>query len=267
MLIAVERLGYSDPQLAMDSAPDPFLAWNAALQNRHLASLTFQEVRRSVQALSASYVENRERLASGSVLNGAGKRAAFAIFYAPLHYLLVREIVRALNAADTPVSSVLDFGCGTGAAGAAWALHFESPPKLIGVDVNAWAIQETQWTYQNLGLQGIARRADIRTLPISSRTAVLAAFTVNELDEEARAAVLQLFLKANRDGSPVLVVEPIARRLTKWWDDWAKAFETQGGRTDQWRFQIDLPENLKLMDKAAGLDHRELTGRSLWIAG
>jgi hypothetical protein len=27
-----------------------------------------------------------------------------------------------------------------------------------------------------------------------------------------------------------------------------------------------LPEKLALMDKAAGLDHRELTGRSLWIA-
>jgi hypothetical protein len=26
-----------------------------------------------------------------------------------------------------------------------------------------------------------------------------------------------------------------------------------------------LPESLALMDKAAGLDHRELTGRSLWI--
>jgi hypothetical protein len=27
-----------------------------------------------------------------------------------------------------------------------------------------------------------------------------------------------------------------------------------------------LPEALAMMDKAAGLDHRELTGRSLWMS-
>jgi hypothetical protein len=26
-----------------------------------------------------------------------------------------------------------------------------------------------------------------------------------------------------------------------------------------------LPDTLALMDKAAGLDHRELTGRSMWM--
>jgi hypothetical protein len=64
-----------------------------------------------------------------------------------------------------------------------------------------------------------------------------------------------------------LIVEPIARRVTSWWDEWAQKLKPLGGRNDDWRFRIDLPERLLLMDKAAGLDHRELTGRSLWLPG
>src|SRR2546427_6587849 len=105
---------------------DPFLAWFDSLQMRHLSSLTFQEVRRGVQALSTIYVENRGRIDSGAVLNGAGKRAAFAMFYAPLHFLLVREIVRALSATKKKPTTIMDFGCGTGSAGAAWALEYET---------------------------------------------------------------------------------------------------------------------------------------------
>jgi hypothetical protein len=74
-------------------------------------------------------------------------------------------------------------------------------------------------------------------------------------------------LAAALNGAPVLVIEPIARRLTLWWDDWAREWKAAGGREDEWRFRVDLPKKLALMDKAAGLDHRELTGRSLWLPG
>jgi hypothetical protein len=66
-------------------------------------------------------------------------------------------------------------------------------------------------------------------------------------------------------GFPVLVIEPIAKKLSPWWDDWAGDFKAAGGRSDEWRFPVTLPERLALMDKAAGLNHRELTGRSLWL--
>src|SRR3954469_15573382 len=104
---------------------DRFHAWHDALEKRHLTTLTFQEVRRSVQALSAIYVEQRDRIDSGAVLNGAGKRAAFAMFYGPLHFLLIREIVRALQASRQELQTILDIGCGTGVAAAAWSLQFE----------------------------------------------------------------------------------------------------------------------------------------------
>jgi len=70
--------------------------WLTTLEARHFSELTFQEVSRSLRALSATYVERRDRLREGAALAGAGKRAAFALFYGPLHYLLVREIVLAI---------------------------------------------------------------------------------------------------------------------------------------------------------------------------
>src|SRR6476660_3465563 len=100
------------------NVPDPFLNWQDSMEKRHFSSLTFQEVRRSVQALSAIYVEQRDRLDSNAVFSGAGKRAAFAMFYGPLHFLLIREIVKALGASHKKVKGILDLGCGTGVAGA-----------------------------------------------------------------------------------------------------------------------------------------------------
>ena len=98
---------------------DAFSTWLEALEKRHLKNLTFAEVRRGVQALSSLYVHRRERIDRSAALDGAGKRAAFAMYFAPLHFLLVREIVRALDARVPPEMTLTDIGCGTGVAGAA----------------------------------------------------------------------------------------------------------------------------------------------------
>src|SRR5213594_2831073 len=113
---------------------DDFARWFEALEKRHLRNLNFSEIRRGVQALSSLYVSRRQRLDRNSALDGAGKRAAFAMFYGPLHFLLVREIVRALDARVPAEMSLIDVGCGTGVAGAAWALEVSAEPKVLGVD-------------------------------------------------------------------------------------------------------------------------------------
>ena len=74
-------------------------AWMAALEARQLADLTFAEVSRSLRALSSTYVERRAKLKEGAALSGAGKRAAFALFYGPLHCLLLHHIVSTLGTA------------------------------------------------------------------------------------------------------------------------------------------------------------------------
>ncbi len=240
---------------------DMFSRWLEALEERHMRALSFREVRRSVQALSSLYVERRNRLSHGSALDGAGKRAAFALYFGPLHFLLVREIVKALGADCMAVPAILDLGCGTGVAGAAWASALSPSPRVSGLDRHPWAAAEARWTYGVLGLNGSAKAIDINTFKPPDRTAIVAGFILNELGEEGRERWRGALLK---QGAPVLIVEPIAKKLSPWWDEWAEAFLAAGGRSDEWRFPAKLPERLALMDKAAGLNHRELTGRSLY---
>jgi SAM-dependent methyltransferase len=247
--------------------PDPFAAYYEALEARHLAELTFPEVRRALQALSSVYVERRGRMAEGAVFDGAGKRAAFALYYGPMHFLLVREIVRALGPALRARRRILDLGCGTGTAGAAWALECEPRARVDGVDRSGWAVAEARWTFARLGVDGRPARGDAATAPLPAPpSGILAAFTVNELGDEPRRRLLTRLVEAARMGSTLLVVEPISRRVTPWWPEWAEAVLAAGGREDEWRFRPVLPGRLALLGKAAGLDSRELTGRSLAVA-
>lgn len=247
---------------------DPFREWFAALEARHLRDLTFAEVRRGLQALSSLYVERRGRLPSGAALDGAGKRAAFALFYGPLHFLLAGEIVRSLGAARRSPARLVDLGCGTGASGAAWALECRPHPAVTGLDRNPWALEETRHTLKALRLKGEARRADAARMRFRGRgEAILAAFTLNEVPQETRELLLRRFLEAARRGADLLVVEPVARGATPWWEEWSAAFLSAGGRSDVWKFPAELPERLRLLARAAGLDHRELKGKSLYLPG
>ena len=177
----------------------------------------------------------------------------------------MREIARALTRAtpgapETP--TVFDLGCGTGAAGAAWALM--SGADVRGTDVNTWAVAEATWTYRMLGVRGTAHRGDVSALRLPSQAStVLAAFVVNELSAPDRAAALDRLVEAARTGHHVVVIEPISKKLTPWWSEWERAFQPSGGRTSEWRFRVELPRLLRDLDKSAGLDHRELTARTL----
>ena len=51
----------------------------------------------------------------------------------------------------------------------------------------------------------------------------------------------------------------------RWWGSWQLAFAAAGGRADEWRFHVELPPIVAKLDKAAGLNHRELKGRSLFL--
>jgi hypothetical protein len=244
-----------------------FESWIESLTTRHQSDLTFGEISRALRALSSTYVERRRTLREGAALTGAGKRAAFALFYGPLHYLLIREIVRSLPGARSGARTLVDLGCGTGASGAAWATECAERPDLVGIDRHPWALDEASRTYREFHLKGPMRQGDIARLQWPKPPALLlAAFTVNELSDPARAAVLARLLERGQHGDRVLVVEPLAGRVAPWWNEWRDALERAGGRADEWRFRIDLPPIVQKLDRAAGLNHDELTGRSLWLA-
>jgi hypothetical protein len=251
----------------VDLIPDDRVAaWLAALDQRHLHDLTPSEVARALRALSSCYVERREKLARGGALESAGKRAAFALFYAPLHFFVLREIVRALPEAASGIREILEIGCGTGASGAAWSIACAGA-KVTGFDRHPWAVAEANWTYPRLGVPGRASRGDLSSLQIRGAAGhgVLAAYTVNELPEAVRATLLIRLLAARERGSRILIVEPIARRVSGWWSGWEREFVAAGGRSDEWRFPAHLPERQRALGRAAGLDPRELTARSLWL--
>ena len=231
-----------------------------------MASLSFPELRRALQALSSVYVERRGRLAEGAALETAGKRSAFALYYGPLHFLLVREIVRALGPTSLAPRRILDLGCGTGAAGGAWALAC-GQASVEAVDRSGWAVAEARWTLSRLGLRARVLKGEAARAPLPRPPAgVVAAYTLNELDPPKRDGLRPRLLEAGRAGTRVLIVEPLSRRVSPWWPAWAEAFRAAGGREDEWRFRIELPQTLRLLGKATGLDNRELSGRSLFLA-
>lgn len=238
--------------------------WFDALQQRHLAELEWPEVTRALRALSSAYVQRRSKLAAGAALDGRGKRAAFALFYGPLHFAAVSSVLERLKSDDAPVclaGTVIDLGCGTGAAGAAWSLACGTRPRVTGVDRHPWAVAEAAWTYRFFGIAGTARRADAAAA-LDPDAALVAAYTLNELEDAARQRILAAAL-ASRGG--LLVVEPIARGVTPWWNSAAAAVIARGGRADDWKLPLDMPERWRLLDRAAGFRRDHLTARSLWL--
>lgn len=242
------------------------LEWLDALHERHRKSLTFQELRKGVVALSRIYVENREGLEKGKVFDGAAKRAAFACYYAPLHFLFVREVARALELERTKPRRIVDLGCGLATAGAALATVVSSSPRFVGYEKNVWAASAARRLLPALGIRGRIHHKPLQSAPAPEPgDLVVAAFAINELGPSERANLLARLLGDTRGKASILVLEPIARRPVPWWDEWNEAFRRLGGRDDAWRFPVELPDLLAALDRASGLDHRVLTGRSLFL--
>ncbi len=252
-----------------------FDTWIADLERRHLADLTPSEVGRALRALSSTYVERRSRLSGRGAFDTAGKRAAYALYYAPRRFLTVAEVLRRL-ALDAGPRVVTDVGCGTGAAGAAWALHAGSGSRVVGLDVHPWTLDESRATYRAFGLAGDVRRhalgpRDALTWLAPPGAAarqphgVMLSYVVNELDDADRAALLPALLAAAARGTRVLVLEPLSRKTSPWWPRWTDAVTAAGGRADEWRFTLDLPPVTRALGRAAGLDAPAATLRSLLV--
>src|SRR5687768_1046586 len=122
-----------------------FTRWLALLETRHLADFRIAEVTRALRAFSSAYVQRRQKLAAGA-LSSAGKRAAFALFYGPRHLSAVGHVGRAGGGGSPAPTRIVDLGCGTGVAAAAWALCAGTSPQILGIDRHPWAVEESRRT-------------------------------------------------------------------------------------------------------------------------
>jgi SAM-dependent methyltransferase len=252
-------------------------AWVGALLARHTQSLTKPELLKAIRALSVRYVERRADLPRRSAIDSAGKRAAFAAFYAPLHFLTTLNIARALLADEHLVGTILDLGCGSGVASAAWALTLARPCAITGVDTDPWVLEEARWNWRQLGLAGRTRRDDlVRAVaavpsrdrpasPASSASLRMFGWAINEIDARSRTTLLDRLITPTPDAGGLLVIEPIALTVSPWWPEWADRIVSAGGRADTWRIDTPLPPALADLDEAAGFDRDALTARSLWL--
>lgn len=241
--------------------------WLGALHARHVAPYRPKEFTHALQALSVRYVERRKELAARSPLDSAGKRAAFAAFYAPLHFLTVQEILNQV-AGDSRPARIADLGCGTGVCGAGWALRSAREAVVAGVDDNQWAVDEARWNLKTLGIDGRVTRGDLTAVIQGSLAvdAIVLGWAVNELNADDRQTLLHKLVTFATERGPVLIVEPLSHAVSPWWREWVAAFAPAGGRADEWKFQIDQPAMLKELGHRAGFRRDVLGARSIWAA-
>lgn len=243
--------------------------WLSALEQRHLANLTRQEFTRAVRALSARYVERRNQLPDRSPLDSAGKRAAFALFYAPLHFLTTRMALERTGV-RTDMTALVDLGCGTGVCSAAWALMHDSAPSITGVDANAWALDEARWNWRTLGLRGHGARGDLvgaargllrHSNPALASTGIIAGWSINELAKADRDQLLEVLGQLLERGATLVILEPLARGVAPWWSEWTDRLAPRQVQASDVKADVDLPPPLDGLSDAAGFRKKELGAR------
>lgn len=259
----LETLLVADPPAVLPrELAERFDAWLESGVKR-AAPLSFSDLRRGVQALSQRYVERRP---PEDALGSPAKRAAFATYFAGLHFLTAYGVVRALPAAlAADVARIVDLGSGTGAAAAGVASALAAPAGVLALDRSGFALAEARTTLRAFALRGETRRAQLPSgLPKLRRgDLALAGWFLNELADEARARLVAALCDGLAAGARLLVLEPLAGRSVPWWDDVAAALRPLGVASGSVRWRVERPAWIAQMDKAARLDHGELGARVL----
>lgn len=242
-------------------------SWIADARQRN-GDLEVRDLRRGIQAVSSVYVESRRQGELGSrATRGAARRAAFASYFAPLHFLTTWHLLASGELGELPdIGRIVDLGCGTGAVSAALALRASPAPPIEAVDSLGWALGEARRTYAHFGLRARTRRLRLpRGLPsLRADDQVVCGWFANECSNEERAGLLDALERGVKRGAGLVVLEPLAERAVPWWSEWVDRLGARGLSSGLFRQPAELPELLATLDQASGLDHSELGAR--WIA-
>jgi hypothetical protein len=267
-----------DPEVGAVLAPSAVLArehadaidaWLMAAVERH-GALSFSELRKGVQALSARYVEQRrpEGVKAGA-LGSPAKRAAFATFYAGLHLQTVLALAPSLIASlsQREIRRVVDLGAGTGVVGCGLALALGPPaPQVLALERSTFALGEARATFKAFRTSGRTRRTALPAgLPRLGRGDLLAAgWFLNECRPEQRERLVEQIEAALDAGAAAIVLEPLSGRAVPWWDEVTGRLASRGVHREIVKWHATLPDWLRQMDRAAALRHQELGARVAW---
>ena len=145
---------------SMVSSPgdELFTRWLASLEARHLADFRSPRSRGRFGHCPPRMSNAARNLRPAPPSIPPGKRAAFALFYGPLHLLTIGHIVRCARRQTRlrhPISSTLAAVQVSAAprGRSARAASLESPASIA----TRWAVEESRRTYRELGLRGQAR--------------------------------------------------------------------------------------------------------------
>lgn len=240
-------------------------AWLAGARER-APGLTTRDLRKGVRALSSLYVERRHHGGAAGALEGSAKRAAFASFYAALHFLTAYHAAERLLCGAPLPARIVDLGAGTGAAGAGLACALGGGPRLLALERSGWALGEARHTFAAFGLSARLRRVRLPAgLPQTRGTDLLCAgWLLNECEPDTRQTLLDWLAAGARRGARILVLEPLAGGTVPWWSEAASQLADAGIESDLLKLRIRRPELVEELDRAAGLDHREIGARVLW---
>ncbi len=246
---------------------DAFDAWLEDTLARYLPPLTFTELRKGVQALTALW----NRAGSGAALDrratdGRGKRAALATWFAALRFLTTHHALRMVGEELGTPREIVDAGCGTGAVGAAVARTIAPSARILGIDRSGWALEEARRTWAAFGIAGRALREELPGgLPFPARGRLLVlGWTASRLDPGPRERLLARAVAHAKKGGGVLVLEPVSRKAgVAWWNLWSERLAPVGVREETIRVAIHRPRFLREMDRAARLDHQVIGARVL----
>lgn len=240
-------------------------AWLAATRGR-APELATRDLRKGVRALSSLYVERRRHGGAAAAFEGSAKRAAFATFYAALHFLTAYHAAARFLARGEAPARIVDAGAGTGAAGAAVACALGGRSPILALERSGWALGEARHTYAAFALTARFRRVRLPAgLPRPRRGDLLCAgWFLNECDPPVRESLLAWLEAGSRAGAGVLVLEPLAHHAAPWWEDAASRLASAGVSSAVCKVAIRRPELVAELDRAAGLDHREVGARLLY---
>lgn len=237
-----------------------------AIHNESRAGLTRRAWHQAIQAASRNYTSQRQRL-SQSVAPSPAIQLAQHGYYGVMHALIVQAIAAYFHIQQWPFQRLIDIGCNTGVAGLTLCAQLPTITSYIGLEPQRWAAKKAKQFQLACAIPGKIFSGTGLTWQPQKGDLILLSFVLNEMTESQRKVLHSKLLHHLEKGAGILIIEPIARHITPWWDSWLQSFlpwsYSQANLQKAW--PVQTPQMWFESHHGAGFHHQRWKARSLWI--